>query len=149
MYGTVIYWAAPCFTQAERMWNRLCAEELRDMGYVVILPQDEATKCMVDGQLDFDMLAHQCEKQAISSDIVVAVLDGPDPDSGMSLEVGLKIGSKGGPVLGVRTDFRVSEDEQLNAMFRLLNKVIYFPSFNESYQELCEEIGRGIKEVLN
>lgn len=154
-----LYWAAPCFTQAERIWNRLCVESLRKKGYNVILPQDEANKFFVDDVLDFDALAENCYSQAIASDVVVAVLDGPDPDSGMSMEVGFKIRDielkmsnprvlVKGAAIGVRTDFRVSEDGQLNAMFRLLDDVILFPSFNESYEELCDKIDESIKRLL-
>ena len=148
MKKIIIYWAAPCFTQAERMWNRLCAENLRKRGYGVILPQDEAKKFIVpDEEPDFKGLAENCYSQAISSDVMVAVLDGPDPDSGMSMESGFKI-RDGGLVIGVRTDFRVSEDGQLNAMFRLFNTIIFFSSFNESYEELCDKIDEKIKELL-
>ena len=147
MEPIVIYWAAPCFTQAERIWNRLCAEELRKKGYKVILPQDEAKKFITADKADFKGLAENCYNQAIESDVMMAVVDGPDPDSGMSMESGFKIRDDG-YVIGVRTDFRVSEDGQLNAMFRLFNTIIYFPSFNENYQELCNKIDEEIKRVL-
>lgn len=152
MEKVTLYWAASCFTQAERIWNRLCVEELRAKGYIVTLPQDEANKFIVNGILDFDALAEHCYSQAVGHMVVVGVLDGPDPDSGTSMETGFKIrdiktGGKG-IAIGVRTDFRVSEDGQLNAMFRLLNDVVFFPSFNESYQELCDKIDEKIKELL-
>lgn len=142
----VIYWAAPCFTQAERIWNRLCAEELRGKGYVVILPQDEASRFITDENADFRALAKNCYSQVLESNVLVAILDGPDPDSGVSMESGFKI-KDGGLVIGVRTDFRVSEDGQLNAMFRLFNKIIFFTSLNESYQELCQRLDQEIKQL--
>jgi len=149
MNKITIYWAASCFTQAERIWNRLCARYLRKKGHLVILPQDEA-KLFPD---DPEKMAINCYTQSISSDIVVAILDGPDPDSGMSMEVGFKIRDREfrnrGRVLGVRTDFRVSEDEHLNLMFRLVDQRIYFPSFNESYEKLCDKIDEAIKGILD
>ncbi|MDP2855848.1 MAG: nucleoside 2-deoxyribosyltransferase domain-containing protein [bacterium] len=144
---TMIYWAGPLFTQAERIWNRLCAECLRNKGYHVILPQDEAKKFIQDGQIDFDGIAKDCRQQAIECNVMVAILDGADSDSGTSLEVGLRIQSKG-IVIGVRTDFRCSEDGQLNAMFRLINKLIYFPSFDESYEKLCGQIDKIIRDCV-
>lgn len=140
-----IYWAAPLFAQAERIWNRLCAECLRNRGYHVILPQDEAKKFIQDGHIDFDGIAQDCRKQAVEYDVMVAILDGADSDSGTSLEVGLRIQNKG-IVIGVRTDFRSSEDGHVNAMFRLINKLIYFPSFDESYEKLCEQIDKIIRD---
>ncbi len=147
-----IYWAAPCFTQAELIWNRLCATCLRLKGYPVILPQDEIKRFAVNGKVeDGDAFPEHCRNQVISSDVVVDVLDGADTDSGASMEAGFKIqhmrtGGKG-IVVGVRTDFRVSEDGNENLMFRLLTDRIFFP-YSESYQELCDEIDRRIKKLL-
>lgn len=143
-----IYWAGPLFTQAERIWNRLCAECLRNRGYQVILPQDRNPPVFVGGQPDFDAIARDCHIQAIDSDVMVAILDGADSDSGTSLEVGLKIQDRG-IVIGVRTDFRSSEDGHVNAMFRLIKKLIYFPSFSESYEKLCAQIDMAIRECLS
>lgn len=142
-----IYWAGPLFTQAERIWNRLCAECLRSRGYDVILPQDEVKKFIQNGQIDFDGIAQNCRKQAVEYDVMVAILDGADSDSGTSLEVGLRIQNKG-IIIGVRTDFRSSEDGHVNAMFRLINKLIYFPSFDESYEKLCAEIDKAIRDCV-
>ncbi|HRY77069.1 MAG TPA: nucleoside 2-deoxyribosyltransferase domain-containing protein [Candidatus Paceibacterota bacterium] len=141
-----IYWAGPLFTQAERIWNRICAECLRSRGYRVILPQDRNLP-LVNGKPDFDAIAKDCQEQAIEADVMVAVLDGPDSDSGTSLEVGLKIQDKG-IVIGVRTDFRSSEDGQLNAMFRLVRKLIYFPSFSEAYEQFCAQIDEAIRDCI-
>lgn len=146
--GITIYWAGPLFTQAERIWNRLCAECLRGRGYQVILPQDREPPVLVGGKPDFDAIARDCHIQAIDSDVVVATLDGADSDSGTSLEVGLKIQDKG-IVIGVRTDFRSSEDNHVNAMFRLIKKLIYFSSFDEDYEKLCVQIDLAIRECLN
>jgi len=141
-----IYWAAPCFTQAERFWNRCCAKCLTSYGYKVILPQDEAEKFVGnDGKIDFGALAKNCQEQAIKSDFMVAILDGPDPDSVMSMEVGLRTGSFGTNIIGIRTDIRVAEDGQLN---RLVYEIIYFASFNESYFELCAVIAQKIKDII-
>ena len=150
MNKITIYWAAPLFTQAERIWNRLCAENLRKRGYDVILPQDEAKKFIKAGRIDFQKIAENCLFQATSpdTDVMVAVLDGADSDSGTSLEVGLRIKS-GGWVVGIRTDCRGSEDKGLNAMFRLADEIIYFPSFNESYEELCDKIDEAIKGIID
>lgn len=145
----IIYWAAPVFTQAERIWNRLCKEALEKLGpYLVALPQDRAKNFTnSSGELDFDPLVEDCENQAVTSDIVVVVLDGPDTDSGASVEYGMARQARRCTV-GVRTDTRKSEDGHTNAMFRKLTKRIYSPSFNESVTELCQKIHETIQEVL-
>ena len=48
-------------------------------------------------------------------DAVVAILDGPDSDSGTCIEIGYAR-AKGKPVIGVRTDFRDGEVHGLNIM---------------------------------
>lgn len=143
-----IYWAGPLFSQAERMWNRMCADYLRAKGYIVTLPQDEAKKFTDDnGNVNFKALAKHCKSQASRHDIMVAILDGSDVDSGTGVEVGIRNG-RGGIIIGVRTDFRASEDGHVNAMFRLVDEMIYFPSFNESHAILCDAIDEKIKSIL-
>jgi hypothetical protein len=83
---------------------------------------------------------------------MIVVLDGADTDSGASLEAGIKIGHRratktAATIVGVRTDFRVSEDAHLNAMFRLLDEIVYFPSFNEDPEALCGALHNTILKL--
>lgn len=94
-----LYFAGPLFTAAERDWNALLATALRAAGHEVFLPQENepgktaAEIFAVDvGGIDW-------------ADGMVAIMDGPDPDSGTCWEVGYAYG-KGKPVILVRTDFR-------------------------------------------
>jgi nucleoside 2-deoxyribosyltransferase len=149
-----VYWAAPLFTQAERVWNRRCAEGLRVKGYTVILPQDEARPFITPEGTNFDGIAEQCYRCSIECDVMIVVLDGADTDSGVSLEAGLKIGTRralntGGKVIGLRTDFRTSEDGQLNAMFRLLDHVVHISSFNEDVDLIGEAIHKTILQLCS
>lgn len=101
-----IYFAAPLFTHAERLWNADVARRLRDKGYRVILPQtfDEE---MLSGAAPFD--AHKIYEKAVKGlvecNVVLAILDGPDPDSGTAWECGYAT-RLGRPVICVRTDLR-------------------------------------------
>lgn len=146
-----LYWAGPLFTQAERLWNRRCAETLRKKGYKVILPQDEAAPFVTEHGVDTKGIAELCYRQAVACDGMVAVLDGADSDSGTSVEVGIKIAHRRAAndhstVIGVRTDFRASEDGQLNGMFKLLDAIVYLPSFVEDPDRRCEEIHNRIPQ---
>jgi nucleoside 2-deoxyribosyltransferase len=110
-----------------------------------VLPQEEAAAFIKGPKIDALPLAENCYRQSMECDVMIVVLDGADSDSGTSLEAGLKIGHRraartGGKIIGVRTDFRASEDGELNAMFRLLDDVVHFPPFNEDLEELCEAI---------
>ncbi len=81
-----IYLAGPLFTAAERLWNKNLAEELRQLGYVVFLPQDtpEAQSHSPDPYTLFKELI----VGLYNSNIVLANFDGSDVDSGTSWEVG-------------------------------------------------------------
>jgi nucleoside 2-deoxyribosyltransferase len=102
----VIYLAGPLFTVAERRWNLDLANALRAHGLRVFLPQEEATRRASgkahDARDRFEMsieLIGRC-------DAVVAVLDGPDIDSGTAFECGVAW-KAGKPIVGLRTDPRV------------------------------------------
>lgn len=140
----------PLFTQAERIWNRLLKDELeRQSGgkLKVVLPQDQATSFISkSGDIDWDGLVKGCIADSLTNDVAVAILDGPDVDSGTCIEIGFRKGrSKKKLVIGVRTDFRASEDKGLNAMLRICDEIIYFPSFNESAAKLAEKIIESIR----
>jgi nucleoside 2-deoxyribosyltransferase len=97
---TDIYLAGPLFTVAERAFNAALAKELRRLGYFVFLPQEGEPR-EVTAKAIFEMDV----KGIDDARLVVAMLDGPDPDSGTSWECGYAY-AKGKPIIAVRTDFR-------------------------------------------
>ena len=97
-----LYLAGPLFSAAERDWNAALAGRLRAAGHEVFLPQeqeqsrDAARIFATDvGGIDW-------------ADALVAIVDGPDPDSGTAWECGYAFGKR--PVVQVRTDSRASGD---------------------------------------
>jgi nucleoside 2-deoxyribosyltransferase len=144
-----IYFAGPLFTQAERLWNRRLADELRklDPSLEILLPQDAAATAVENGTINFQTLFQGCIQGIAGSDVLVANLDGSDSDSGTSFECGYAF-AIGKPVLGVRTDLRVSEDRGLNAMLSQSSAdLIYFPSTDESIDELGKLILEGLQKI--
>jgi nucleoside 2-deoxyribosyltransferase len=109
-----VYFAGPLFTQAERNWNTAIAEGLQDAGFEVLLPQIQAINIVKStGGLTkeerkalFDVAIDSVNK----CDAVIAILDGPDPDSGTCFECGYALGLNR-PVLGIRTDLRFGGDD--------------------------------------
>ena len=68
------------------------------------------------GLPDFAQRVYQSLMEALDRcDAVVAILDGPDSDSGTCIEIAYAR-AKGKPVIGVRTDFRDGEVHGLNVM---------------------------------
>lgn len=85
----------------------------------------------------------------MGADIVVAVLDGSDADSGTAWETGYAC-AKGIPVIGVRTDFRLQGDDKgLNLMLsRSCTQLIEHSSLEDiSPAAIAEDIARRIKNL--
>ncbi|MBW1691858.1 MAG: nucleoside 2-deoxyribosyltransferase [Deltaproteobacteria bacterium] len=101
----IIYLSAPLFTLAERAWNSSLANTLRRRGMKVLLPHE------MSSAHDHGIHVFQKNVKAFQEcDMVVAVLDQVDTDSGTSREVGYAYGI-GKPILGIRTDFRGKADQ--------------------------------------
>ena len=93
-----LYFAAPLFSAAERAWNAELAAALRDAGHEVFLPQEQQPGKDSPGIFATDVGGIDWAEG------LVAIMDGPDPDSGTAWECGYAYGKK--PVIVVRTDFR-------------------------------------------
>jgi nucleoside 2-deoxyribosyltransferase len=94
-----LYFAGPLFTTAERTWNAEVTAALRAAGHEVFLPQEQEPGR--DGQGIFAIDVGGIDW----SDGLVAIMDGPDPDSGTAWEVGYAYG-RTKPIVLVRTDMR-------------------------------------------
>ncbi|HEY2810247.1 MAG TPA: nucleoside 2-deoxyribosyltransferase [Rhabdochlamydiaceae bacterium] len=78
-----IYLSGPLFALAEREFNSALAEHLRQLGYTVFLPQEQEPR-----ELTAECIFSVDVKGIDDSSAVVAIFDGPDPDSGTSWECG-------------------------------------------------------------
>jgi nucleoside 2-deoxyribosyltransferase len=101
---TKIYLAGPLFTLAEQSFNVTLARFLEGAGFEVWLPQEHEPRSNTAGAIfAMDVAALDW------ADMVVACMDGPDPDSGTAWECGYAY-AKGKPIVCYRTDFRISGD---------------------------------------
>ena len=94
-----LYFAGPLFTTPERTWNAEVTAALPAAGHVVFLPQEQEPG--EDGAVIFATDVGWIDW----ADGVVAIMDGPDPDSGTAWEVGYAFGVRK-PILLIRTDLR-------------------------------------------
>jgi nucleoside 2-deoxyribosyltransferase len=94
-----VYFAGPLFTTPERTWNSEVVVALRAAGHEIFLPQEQEPGKDAAGIFATDVGGIDW------ADGLVAIMDGPDPDSGTCWEVGYAYGTKKAIVL-VRTDFR-------------------------------------------
>ncbi len=98
-----VYLAAPLFSEAERDFNRKLRDEIKKAGFSVFLPQEDSNN--VKGEKRQEIIFNKNLNAIENSDIIVAVVDGTDIDSGTAWEIGYA-SAKGKPVIGLRTDFR-------------------------------------------
>jgi len=101
---TKLYLAGPLFTAAEQSFNSGLARFLENQGFAVWLPQDhEPRRKSAKAIFQMDLAALDW------ADMIVACMDGPDPDSGTAWECGYAY-ARGKPIVCYRTDFRISGD---------------------------------------
>jgi nucleoside 2-deoxyribosyltransferase len=98
-----IYLAGPLFTVAERDFNARLTGLLRHAGHEVFLPQESEQRLMSARQI------FESDVAGVDwAEVVVANMDGPDPDSGTCWECGYAYRKK--PIILFRTDFRAAHE---------------------------------------
>mgnify|MGYP006284412239 CR=1 FL=1 len=147
-----VYLAAPLFSQVQRQYNRTLAKALREAlpRSEVVLPQDfrvGPSNASFNDRRYLAALARRCRREVAEADVVLALLDGADADSGVAFEVGFARGL-GKPVLGVRTDYRQLQVKGLNVMLAEgCNHVLCHFSFNEKLEDLVAKIVEHIERL--
>src|ERR1700685_2293065 len=107
---TKLYLARPLFTVAAQTSTAALARFLESHGFEVWLPQEHEPRQAAKrnrAKAIFQMNVAALD----ASDLVVACMDGPDPDSGTAWECGYAY-AKSKPIVCYRTDFRVSGDTE-------------------------------------
>jgi len=133
-----IYMAGPLFSTAEITFNRCLAEALRRFGHEVFLPQEHEQRA------DRPDLIFASDVAGIDwADMVLANLDGADPDSGTCWELGYGY-AKAKLILNYRTDFRLFEGaDKINLMMtESASDTIYAAGL--TVPELAVEINHAI-----
>jgi len=99
-----VYLAAPLFTEAELDFNRKLRDRIKSSGFNVFLPQVDSNN--IEDKKNRQKIIFDKNLKAIeNSDLLVAVVDGTDVDSGTAWEIGYAY-ARGKPIFGLRTDFR-------------------------------------------
>ena len=119
-----IYLAAPLFSEAERAYNRNVTTLLERNLFEVYLPQDEGDGSAIRNSDEQRQLFSRNLSALERSDIVVAIVDGADADSGTGWEMGFAV-ARNKPVIALRTDFRhVGDFERVNLMLEQSSVVV-------------------------
>ena len=136
-----IYLAGPLFATAEQEFNRQLYSALRHAGHEVWLPQEHEPR---------ERTAKAIFEEDVGgmdwAEVIVANMDGADPDSGTCWECGSAYGKK--PIVLYRTDFRRAgdaEDTPFNLMIsQSANAIIMAPraSPQQVAEKVCERLRR-------
>jgi nucleoside 2-deoxyribosyltransferase len=138
---TKIYLAGPLFTLAEQKFNSGLARFLREKGFAVWLPQDHEPR-QKTAQAIFEMDVGGLDW----ADMVVACMDGPDPDSGTAWECGYAYG-KGKPIVCYRTDFRMTGDTK-DAPYNLMLSASATERFELPFRATTAEFHRRMLKQI-
>jgi nucleoside 2-deoxyribosyltransferase len=119
---SLVYLAAPLFSDAERAYNLVLRNLLEKSGYSVYLPQETGEG---SGGPDRDGTIFRSHATALDgAACVVAVCDGADTDSGTAWEMGYAA-AKGIPVIALSTDRRKPwAGKRVNLMIRESAEVV-------------------------
>ena len=145
-----VYLAAPLFSQVQRKWNRLLARAIEKAlpGTRVFLPQDLKVGGRFNDRRHFGPIFKALTAKLGEADAVVAVLDGPDADSGTCFEMGYAY-ARDIPVVGVRTDFRRSQERGVNLVCsRACTEFVSRMSFDEDVKALARAVAVKLNKVL-
>jgi nucleoside 2-deoxyribosyltransferase/predicted secreted protein len=139
-----VYLAGPLFSEAELEYNRTLRDLLLRHFYDVYLPQEVGDSCCTRGKDMHRMIFEKHRIALAETDIMVAVCDGADADSGTAWEMGYAFALQK-PVVLLRTDFRrAGHHELVNLMLEessvVVTKKEEIPVVLDS--PLCELPGR-------
>jgi nucleoside 2-deoxyribosyltransferase/predicted secreted protein len=119
-----IYLAAPLFSEAERSYNASLAALLRQHAFDVYVPQDTGDDTPARDLPGHARIYEKNRKALCEADVVVAIIDGADADSGTAWEMGYAA-AQDKPVVALRTDFRrVGTHEHVNLMLEQSSAVV-------------------------
>jgi nucleoside 2-deoxyribosyltransferase len=146
-----IYLAGPLFSLNERASNRRLAKAIESVApeLQVELPQDYKYHGSYNDKRFFREVYQACIRGVERAHACVAILDGPSSDDGTCFEVGYAV-AKGIPVIGVRTDYRASQEMGCNLMLsRGCTAFVHRPAFDENFDALAKDIVRKLKRILS
>jgi nucleoside 2-deoxyribosyltransferase len=145
-----IYLAGPLFSLSEREFNKKISIELenRISDCEVILPQEMLYNFEETKSDFYKRIFKSCIDSIKEADILIAILDGSDTDSGTCIEMGYAYAINK-PIIGVRTDFRLLEDKGVNLMVsRVCKEYIWQSNTSINYNIIIDEIIVSIKRIF-
>ncbi|MDF0480848.1 nucleoside 2-deoxyribosyltransferase [Vagococcus sp. PNs007] len=151
---TKIYYAAPLFSEMERRYNDYLVAQLRGQfkELDMYVPQEQLGINDKSAYADSKMIAKFDTEALITSDIVIAILDGHTIDTGVATEIGVAY-AKGIPVIGLYTDVRqqgATQPDKLKALSEVgENQFHYLNLYTAGLIKLNGEIVSSEEELVS
>lgn len=156
-----LYFASPLFTEMELAFNAKLAEEIRQAipTLEVFLPQEQMGINDKNAYANSKMIAQLDTEALLSSDVLLAILDGQIIDPGVASEIGVAY-QAGIPVLALYTDSRqqgATNQQKLTALqeigesqFSYVNLyTVGLIKLNGRIVNRSQDIPNALKELLN
>ena len=141
-----IYFAGPLFTEAERAWIISVKEKIealaRELGQPVrvvwpyeLVSREDATAMGPRAKYEIFRL---CREELKDTDLLLALLDGPQVDDGTAWEIGYfyAVRRENAEIIGIRTDFRHAGETETGRV-------------NTMIECSCDEITWRTEDLLN
>lgn len=133
-----IFVAGPLFSEGEIWLDKQVVALVEKLGFKALWSWRDEKELIKRGELagkDWTYKIFVLNREFLDkSDMVVAVLDGTDVDSGTAYEIGYSI-AKGKKVIGIKTDGRLhGKDQVVNLMIQESVKIV------KSLEELEKEL---------
>lgn len=118
-----IYFASPLFSDMERLYNEMVVAKIRETypDFDIFVPQEQMGINDKNAYADAKTIAKYDTDALLSSQLVIAVLDGASIDVGVATEIGVAY-QAGIPIVGLYTDSRqqgATNQKKLDALQEL------------------------------
>jgi len=114
----------------------------------IVLPQDFKYHGKFNDKRFFGEVYKSCIRDIERSHACIAILDGPSSDDGTCFEVGYAV-AKRIPVIGIRTDYRASQEMGCNLMLsRGCTTFVFRPAFDENFDALARDVAKRLRRIL-
>lgn len=143
-----IYLAASLFSSIERNINELIAKKIEKSGdYKVFLPQTISPE-IKNNEYNMFPIFEGCKNNIMDSDLILALVDGSDVDSGVAWELGYA-SANNKKILCIRTDIRKSEGNGINIMLEYgSTKTLYATKYHQTFDDLINLILKELEELI-
>lgn len=151
---TKIYFASPLFTEMEVAYNAAVSSKIRQAfpNVSIYLPQEQMEINDKNAYADSTLIAKVDTDELLSSQLLIAVLDGQTIDAGVASEIGVAYHA-GIPIIGVYTDSRqqgATNTKKLEALQQIAeSQFSYVNLYTVGLIKLNGEIVNSTDSLLN